>query len=201
MGHDDEEIHGPSAWLSIPPSGAVLDVASGAGRHSRWFLDRGHDVVAVDRDISGLGDVREHDRLEVVNVDVENGEPFPLGERRFAAVVVTNYLYRPLLDELVSAGGAPGALLYETFAVGNERFGRPTRPEFLLRPGELFEVVRIELCVMAFDDLAVDHPRPAAVQRIAAVTRRRTAVDRRACTNNDRHAVGRVPSDTRVGAG
>lgn len=84
-------------------------------------------------------------------------------------MVVTNYLFRPLLDQLVSAVATPGALLYETFAVGNERFGRPTRPEFLLRPGELLDVVRGQLRVVAFEDLVVDDPRPAAVQRIAAV--------------------------------
>jgi hypothetical protein len=83
--------------------------------------------------------------------------------------VVTNYLYRPLLHRLVSVVAAPGALLYETFAVGNERFGRPTRPEFLLRPGELLDVVRGRLRVVAFEDLVVDEPRPAALQRIAAV--------------------------------
>ena len=102
-------------------------------------------------------------------MDLESGEPFPLGQRRFAGVVVTNYLYRPLLDQLVSAVGARGALLYETFAVRNERLGRPTRPEFLLRPGELLDVVRGRFRVVAFEDLVVDDPRPAAVQRIAAV--------------------------------
>jgi SAM-dependent methyltransferase len=171
---DEHAASNASPWVIrfaslIPLTGPVLDVASGAGRHAHWFLDQGRDVVAVDRDVSGLDDVREHDRLEVVEVDLESGEPFPLGQRRFAGVVVTNYLYRPLLDQLVSAVGAPGALLYETFAVRNERFGRPTRPEFLVRPGELLDVVRGRLRVVAFEDLVVDDPRPAAVQRIAAV--------------------------------
>ena len=174
MSRDEHEAHDASPWVVrfaslIPRTGPVLDLASGAGRHTRWFLDQGHDVVAIDRDVSGLDDVREHDRLEVVEVDLENGEPFPLAQRRFAGVVVTNYLYRPILDQLVSAVGGPGALLYETFAVRNERLGRPTRPEFLLRPGELLDVVRGRLRVVAFEDLVVDDPRPAAVQRIAAV--------------------------------
>ena len=174
------EARGASPWVVrfaslIPPTGQVLDVASGAGRHTRLFLDRGHDVVAVDRDVSGLDDIREHDRLEVVEVDLEDGGPFPLRDRRFAAVVVTNYLYRPILDQLVSAVEPAGALIYETFALGNERFGRPTRPEFLLRPGELLDVVHGELRVVAFEDLVVDHPRPAAVQRIAAVRNPETA--------------------------
>ena len=174
MSGDEHEAHDASPWVVrfaslIPRTGPVLDVASGAGRHTRWFLDQGHDVVAIDRDVSGLDDIREHDRLEVVEVDLENGEPFPLAQRRFAGVVVTNYLYRPLLDQLVSAVGAPGALVYETFAVRNERLERPRRPEFLLRPGELVDVVRGRLRVVAFEDLVVDDPRPAAVQRIAAV--------------------------------
>jgi SAM-dependent methyltransferase len=174
MSRDKGEAHDASPWVVrfaslIPPTGQVLDVASGAGRHTRLFLDRGNDVVAVDRDVSGLDDIREHDRLVVVEVDLEDGEPFPIGERRFAGVVVTNYLYRPILDELVSAVASAGVLIYETFAVGNERLGRPTRPEFLLRPGELLGVVRGELRVVAFEDLVVEHPRPAAVQRVAAV--------------------------------
>jgi SAM-dependent methyltransferase len=171
---DRHGAHDASPWVVrfaslIPPGGQVLDVASGTGRHTRWFLDRGYDVVAVDRDVSGLDDIGEHDRLEMVEVDLEDGEPFPLRNRRFAGVVVTNYLYRPILDQLVSAVASGGALIYETFSAGNERFGRPTRPEFLLRPGELLDVVRGELRVVAFEDLVVDQPRPAAVQRIAAV--------------------------------
>jgi len=174
MSRDKGEAHDASPWVVrfaslIPPTGQVLDVASGGGRHTRLFLDRGNDVVAVDRDVSGLDDIREHDRLVAVEVDLEDGEPFPLRDQRFAGVVVTNYLYRPILDELVSAVASAGALIYETFAVGNERLGRPTRPQFLLRPGELLDVVHGELRVVAFEDLVVDHPRPAAVQRIAAV--------------------------------
>jgi hypothetical protein len=174
MSGDEHEAHDASPWVVrfaslIPRTGPVLAVASDGGRHARWFLDRGHDVVAVDRDVSVLDDVREHDRLEVLEVDLESGEPFPLGQRRFAGVVVTNYLYRPILDQLVSAVGAPGALVYETFAGRNEHLGRPTRREFLLRPGELLDLVRGRLRVVAFEDLVADDPRPAAVQRIAAV--------------------------------
>jgi SAM-dependent methyltransferase len=180
MSRDKHEAHDASPWVVrfaslIPRTGPVLDVASGAGRHALWFLDRGHDVVAIDRDVSGLDDIREYDRLEVVEVDLENGEPFPLGERRFAGVIVTNYLYRPILDQLVSAVASSGVLIYETFAVGNDQFGRPRQPQFLLRPGELLDVVRGELRVVAFEDLVVDHPRPAAVQRIAAVRDRENA--------------------------
>jgi SAM-dependent methyltransferase len=180
MSRDKGEAHDASPWVVrfaslIPPTGQVLDVASGGGRHTRLFLDRGNDVVAVDRDVSGLDDIREQDRLVVVEADLEDGKPFPLRDQRFAGVVVTNYLYRPILDDLVSAVASAGALIYETFAAGNERFGRPTRPEFLLRPGELLDVVRGELRVVAFEDLVVDQPRPVAVQRIAAVRDAETA--------------------------
>jgi SAM-dependent methyltransferase len=100
--------------------------------------------------------------------DIEHG-PWPLPACRFDAVVVTNYLWRPLLPSIVDALDPAGVLLYETFAVGNEKFGRPSNPDFLLRPGELLEVVRHRLAVIAFEDLRVESPKPAMVQRICAV--------------------------------
>ncbi len=106
----------------------------------------------------------------MVEADLEDGGPFPFASRSFGAVVVTNYLWRPILDAIVDAVAAGGWLLYETFALGNERFGRPTNPDFLLRPGELVELARRhELTVMADQELEVDLPRPAVLQRIAAV--------------------------------
>ncbi|MCZ7526254.1 MAG: class I SAM-dependent methyltransferase [Acidimicrobiia bacterium] len=163
----------PSPWVVrfaplVPAGEPVLDVACGGGRHTRFLLERGHRVVALDRDTSGIEDLRGDPRLEVLEVDLEDGRPFPLRGRRFAAVVVTNYLHRPILPDLVAAVAPGGLLLYETFAAGNERFRRPRRPEFLLRPGELLEAVRNELRVVAYEDVVVDEPRPAAVQRIAA---------------------------------
>jgi SAM-dependent methyltransferase len=152
-----------------PPTGAVLDVACGSGRHSRLFLDRGHPVVAVDRDTSGVADLDGDPRIEIVEADLETGAPFPFLGREFGAVVVANYLHRPILPALVSVVGRGGVLIYETFAVGNERFGSPRSAEFLLRPGELLEAARGALRVVAYEDLIVDTPRPAAVQRIAAV--------------------------------
>ena len=171
--HGMHAVGDPSAWVvrfaaSRPPTGPVLDVACGGGRHTRLLLERGHSVVAVDRDLSGIGDLAEHPRLDAIEVDLEDGQPFPFVEPRFAVVVVTNYLYRPILEPLVSVVAPGGMFVYETFACGNERFGRPSRPEFLLQPGELLEVVRGRLRVLAFEDLVVDEPRPAAVQRIAA---------------------------------
>ena len=163
-----------SAWITrfgpaVPAGAPVLDVAAGGGRHARWFLARGHPVTAVDRDLAGVADLAGNPRVELVDHDLEDGSPWPFAGRSFAAVVVTNYLYRPILADLVDAVAAGGWLLYETFAVGNERLGHPTNPDFLLQPGELLDAVRGSLRVVAYEDLVVDEPRPAAVQRIAAI--------------------------------
>ncbi len=170
----------PSAWICrfaplIPRGPAdeaaparVLDLACGGGRHTRLFLGRGQAVTAVDRDLSGLADLAAHPGLERLEVDLEDGRPFPLAGRRFAGVVVTNYLHRPLLAPLVAAVAPGGLLLYETFAAGNAAFGRPRNPDFLLQPGELLEAVHGRLRVLAYEDLEVAAPRPACVQRIAA---------------------------------
>ena len=166
----------PSPWVVrfaglTPSGGEVLDVACGSGRHTRLFLERGHRVVAVDRDLSGLADLAAHPRLERVEADLEQGGPFVLAGRSFAAVVVANYLHRPLLPSLVAAVDAEGVFIYETFAAGNERFGRPRNPDFLLEPGELLDAVRGRLRVIAYEDVVVDRPSPAAVQRICAIRR------------------------------
>ncbi|SMF33689.1 hypothetical protein SAMN06265365_111145 [Tistlia consotensis] len=162
----------PSAWICrfaplAPAGGAVLDLAAGSGRHSRLFLARGHPVTALDRSVADLERIGDP-QLEVVRADLEDGSPFPLAGRHFAAVVVANYLHRPLLPALVEAVAPGGLLLYETFAQGNEAFGKPSNPAFLLAPGELLEAVRGRLRVLAYEDLTVAVPRPAAVQRIAA---------------------------------
>lgn len=160
----------PSAWVrrwagSIRPGGAVLDVAAGGGRHARFLARLGFEVDAVDRDVAALSDVPEG--IRVLAADIESG-PWPYAGRRFDAVVVTNYLHRPLLPTLVRSLEPGGVLVYETFARGNERFGKPSNPDFLLAPGELLEAVRGRLRVLAFEDLVVDAPAPAAIQRIAA---------------------------------
>ncbi len=165
-----------SAWICrfaplVPAGGPVLDLAAGSGRHSRLYLGLGHPVLAVDRDLSGLDEVAAPG-LERLETDLEAGlddrADFPLAGRRFAAVVVANYLHRPLLPALVEAVAPGGLLLYETFAQGNEAFGRPRNPDFLLAPGELLDAVAGHLRVLAYEDLTVTSPRPAAVQRIAA---------------------------------
>ncbi len=163
----------PSAWVRrfaslVPAEGPVLDLACGAGRHSRLFLEAGHPVTAVDIAVTGLADLADQRHLEIIEADLEDGQPFPLAGRRFAGVVVTNYLHRPLLPALVDAVIPGGVLIYETFARGNERFGRPRNPDHLLMPGELLAAVKDRLRVLAYEDLVTEDPRPAAVQRICA---------------------------------
>jgi len=160
----------PSPWIVrwaplIRPGGVVLDVACGAGRHARWLGQLGCEVLAVDRDPTLFADPPRG--IEVLGADLEAG-PWPFPGRRFDAVVVTNYLHRPLLPVLVDALEPGGIFLYETFARGQERFGKPSNPDFLLAPGELLEAVRGRLRVVAFEDLALDFPRPAVVQRLCA---------------------------------
>lgn len=153
-------------WAGLISNGApVLDVAAGRGRHSRFFADRGHPVTAIDRDTSGLD---SHASIEVVQADLENGSPWPLDGRTFGGVVVTNYLHRPLMPDLLAALAPGGVLLYETFMVGNERFGRPSNPDYLLRDGELLDLARGHLSVTAYEARLISDPQMAMVQRIAA---------------------------------
>lgn len=164
----------PSPWITrfaplVTPGAAVLDLACGGGRHARLFLERGHPVTAVDVDVSGLEDLRRHPQLEVVQANLEDGSPWPLPGRRFGAVVLTNYLWRPLFPPILASIDRGGALLYDTFARGNEAYGRPTNPDFLLEPGELIEVVRGRLQIVAYEHGYVEQPRPAVRQRLCAV--------------------------------
>jgi SAM-dependent methyltransferase len=155
-----------ATWAGLVPSGAaVLDVAAGNGRHTRFFADRGHPVTAVDRDVSGLVVT---DTVELIAADLEDGSPWPLAGRTFGAVVVTNYLHRPSFPHLFTALKPGGVLLYETFMVGNERFGPPSNPDFLLKDGELLELVRGRFSVIAYEARMISEPKMAMVQRIAA---------------------------------
>jgi SAM-dependent methyltransferase len=155
--------------LRLPPGGTVLDVAAGGGRHARLFAERGHPVLAVDRDVAALQLV-PHPRIEVHAADLEQA-PWPLPGRTFAVVVVAHYLWRPLLPTLVASVAPGGALLYETFAVGHERFGKPSNPDFLLRPGELLDAVRGELEVRDYQHGEEGTPPHAVKQRLFAVRR------------------------------
>ncbi len=158
----------PSPWIArfaalVPAGGTVLDLACGGGRHSRLFLDRGHPVVAVDRDIT---QARLAEGAELIAADLEDGSAWPLEGRRFDAVVVTNYLWRPLFPAILSALKPGGVLLYETFAAGNENFGRPANPDHLLRRGELLDFAQ-GLTVLAYEDGIEGGAR--VVGRIAAI--------------------------------
>lgn len=149
----------------IRPGGVVLDVAAGNGRHARFLARLGFEVDAVDRDAGLFADPPRE--VRILQADIEQG-PWPYAGRHFDGVVVTNYLHRPLLPVLVESLERGGVLIYETFARGNEKFGKPSNPAFLLEPGELLEAVRGELRVLAYEDLVVAEPRPAAVQRLVA---------------------------------
>jgi len=148
-------------WAGIIDRGPVLDVAAGGGRHSIVFAERGLEVVAVDREPLNVSGVR------FVRADLEDGSPWPFSDARFAAIVVANYLHRPLFPALVSSLAEGGVLIYETFMAGNERYGRPSNPAFLLRPGELLEAFRA-LTPIAFEQGYVERPKPAMIQRLCA---------------------------------
>ncbi|HTR06771.1 MAG TPA: methyltransferase domain-containing protein [Paraburkholderia sp.] len=171
----------PSRWVCrwahlIAPGGAVLDVASGSGRHARWLAGRGHPVTALDRDAAALATLRDVAGVATLECDLERA-PWPLAaDARFAAVVVTNYLHRPLMPRLIDALAPGGVLIYETFAQGNETVGKPSNPAFLLAPGELLAVCTPALRVVAYQDGFLPQPREAYIQRICAVREKTTSV-------------------------
>lgn len=161
----------PSAWVQrwgqqLAAQSTVLDVACGRGRHVRWLSERGHRVTGVDRDADALRGLQ--DLAEVLQADIEDGA-WPLDGRQFDVVLVTNYLWRPLFPILLSSVAPGGLLIYETFAQGQETIGRPSRPEFLLQPGELLRwCLRPDWRVLAFED-GQDAAAPRFVQRIVAL--------------------------------
>lgn len=166
MAHGTEA---PSAWVQrwahlIQPNSQVLDVACGRGRHMRFLASLGHHLTGIDRDpeaiavVSALG--------EAVNADIENAS-WPKAERTFDAVIVTNYLWRPLMPQILASLSSQGVLIYETFATGNETVGKPSRPDFLLKPGELLSLCQ-GLHIVAYEEGFLDSPE-RFVQRIVAV--------------------------------
>ncbi len=170
-------MHAPtttaSPWVrrfaASVPNGEVLDLACGGGRHARLFAERGHLVLAVDRDPQALA-ATSGPGITTRETDLEaEGAHWPFAAGRFAGIVVTNYLHRPLLADLVKSLAPDGVLIYETFALGNEAFGKPSNPAFLLRPGELLEMAaQGGLTVLAFEDGVVTQPKLARVQRLCA---------------------------------
>lgn len=164
----------PSPWVRrwaalLPPAASVLDVACGSGRHLRWLSGLGHRVTGVDRDAAALAALQGQGELIVADIE---GDAWPLAGRRFDAVVVTHYLWRPLMPTIVASVAPGGLLIYETFAAGNASVGKPSNPDYLLRPGELLDAVRGDPAgdwrVLGYEDGFLDAP-PRFVQRIAAV--------------------------------
>jgi len=177
-------VPAPSLWVQrwagdLQPGARVLDLACGSGRHLLWLAARGLRVTGVDRDaqaLQGLADLQAPaGPAELLLADIESG-PWPLAQRQFDAVVVTNYLWRPLLPKIVTSVAPAGLLIYETFGRGHEQFGRPSRPDFLLQPGELLQATQ-GLRVLAYEDGYLDHP-PRLVQRICARREPGSAADR-----------------------
>ena len=175
-GTPSSPVHGtvePSRWVTrfahlIPSNGTVLDVACGQGRHVRYLAARGHRVTALDRDPLALEALAALPGVDVLCADIESGPwPFPAGN--FDALVVTNYLHRPLLPALFAALRPGGVLIYETFATGNEIHGRPANPDFLLAPGELLRLVPDGFVIAAFEQGTVVHPKAAVIQRLCAI--------------------------------
>lgn len=183
----------PSPWIHrfaplVRAGGPVLDLACGGGRHLRLFHALGHPVTGIDLDLRGVADLQGRPGIELVAADLENGRPWPLDPgRRFAGIVVANYLHRPLFPALLAALEPGGLLLYETFMMGNQRFGRPSSPAFLLRSGELLALASSHLAtghlttgrlqIVAFEQGEVSSPKAAVVQRLAAVAEPAAAPD------------------------
>ena len=164
----------PSPWVRrfaplVPAGGEVLDLACGGGRHARLLAGLGHRVEAVDRDAAALARLSGVAGVSVRVADLEHA-PWPYVGRRFAGVVVANYLHRPLLPLIEGALADAAVLIYETFMVGNERFGRPSNPDFLLHPQELLQLAQAAgLRIVAYEEGETAQPRPAVVQRLCAV--------------------------------
>lgn len=169
----DREPMPPSPWVQrfvplIAAGGQVLDLACGSGRHARLLASLGHAVEAVDRNAGLLEGLRDLPGISTRCADLEGG-PWPYTGCHFAGIVVTNYLWRPLFPHLMATLDRGGILIYETFMAGNEAFGKPENPAFLLRKDELRHVTRSHLEIIAFEQGEVSLPRPAVVQRICAV--------------------------------
>ncbi|MEE8308707.1 MAG: class I SAM-dependent methyltransferase [Gammaproteobacteria bacterium] len=161
-----------SAIEEIPKSTAglrVLDLACGGGRHTSLLLAAGHHVLAVDRDVRKITSRGPHPKLEILAFDLETGRPWPFAAQRFAGILVTNYLYRPMLGAALDLVSPGGTLIYETFGVGNEKFGRPSNPDYLARPGEIAGRARaLRFSISNDSHRKIETPRPAILQRVLA---------------------------------
>jgi SAM-dependent methyltransferase len=159
----------------IPPNSKVLDLACGGGRHARYAASLGHSVLAVDKDVSALS-TNPTQNIHCLSFDLELSDSpshadWPLAPDQFGGIIVTNYLHRPLMGDLLLSLRTGGVLIYETFAQDNGLFGKPSSPDFLLLPGELLRLAssKPEFQVLAFEDGYVSDPKPAMVQRICLI--------------------------------
>ena len=162
----------PNEWVSrhaglIPATGRVLDLACGSGRHARMLAELGHTVLAVDKSLASSEYLHHHPAIEARETDLETSS-WPLAGECFAGIIVVNYLYRPHLASLINNLQDDGVLIYSTFAAGNECFGRPRNPDFLLQPDELLQVCSERLNVIAHENLTTPAPKPAVRQQICA---------------------------------
>ena len=162
----------PSAWVTrfaplIKAGGKVLDLASGNGRHSVYMKNLGFDVTAIDHDNSAF--CQDHENIELLETDLENQKSWILEGYRFDGIVITNYLFRPLFPHIINSLGKNGVLIYETFCRGNEIFGKPRSPHYLLNSGELFFTFCKDLRVIAYEEGIFGKRNKSAKQRICAV--------------------------------
>ena len=169
LSHVSTAVSEPSPWvvrwcLGLPRGARVLDVACGSGRHTRWLVAQGFEVTAIDRDAQAVAGLQAV--AEVVVADLEQGS-WPLPQRVFDVVVVTHYLWRPLVPTLRQVLAPAGRLVYETFALGQEQVGRPRRPQFLLQPGELLQICQ-GMHVLAYEDGWLNSPA-RRLQRVCAL--------------------------------
>jgi len=172
--NDPRPLPQPSPWVIrfaplITNNNPLLDLACGRGRHTQYLANKGHRVIALDRNGDALQPLNKLSGVETIEADLETRGAWPLAGRQFAGIIVTNYLHRPLFPTIIEAVAENGVLIFETFALGNEAFGKPSNPNFLLRPGELLEVVQGSFRVVCFEEGEVVLPRPAVIQRICAV--------------------------------
>ena len=164
----------PSDWVIrwahlVRPGGKILDLACGSGRHARFFAARGNFVTACDRDAVALAGLSAVHGVSVLEADLEDGSPWPFSGLQFDAVVVTNYLHRPLFPAIAAALSPGGVLIYETFVLGNERYGRPSNPRFLLERDELLRAFGHDLVVVAYEQGRTNRAKPALIQRLCAL--------------------------------
>ena len=166
-------VEEPSPWIVknaplIPKEGRVLDLACGYGRHAIWLAEQGYRVDAIDRDANVVSGLLGLDNINVSMIDLEAGV-WPQTDRRYDGLVVSRYLYRPMLRTLAAMLNPGGVLIYETFMVGNEHYGRPSNPDYLLRRNELLEIYSPLLKIISFEQGEERQPRPAVMQRICAM--------------------------------